>query len=129
MVTPPACETTFGCTTHYGFKSTLAIQQPGNSVRVASPPEAAQLRDQLARLGDERRGRGSSLKGRKVAVKYRDESGNTWAGRRSATRLAAREAESRCKAGRLFSQNGGFPQGFAQETPQGETLSVVQNLR
>jgi len=45
---------------------------------------ADQLKDQLSRLGDEadyRRGRGSSLKGRKVAIKYRDSSGNTWAGR------------------------------------------------
>src|SRR5215475_1381465 len=47
--------------------------------------KAAELKDQLSRLGDEaaykRTGRGSSLKGRKVAVKYRDKSGNTWAGR------------------------------------------------
>src|SRR6476620_7162696 len=46
--------------------------------------KAAQLRDQLSRLGDEdykRKSRGSSLKGRKVAIKYRDKSGNTWAGR------------------------------------------------
>jgi DNA-binding protein H-NS len=47
--------------------------------------KAGELRDQLARLGDEaaykRMGRGSSLKGRKVAIKYRDKSGNTWAGR------------------------------------------------
>jgi DNA-binding protein H-NS len=47
--------------------------------------KAAQLRDQLSRLGEEadykRRGRGSSLRGRKVAIKYRDKSGNTWAGR------------------------------------------------
>jgi DNA-binding protein H-NS len=46
---------------------------------------AAQLKDQLSRLGGEadykRKGRGSSLKGRKVAIKYRDKSGNTWAGR------------------------------------------------
>jgi hypothetical protein len=46
--------------------------------------KAAQLRDQLSRLGEEadykRKGRESSLKGRKVAVKYRDKSGNTWAG-------------------------------------------------
>src|SRR5215472_4251217 len=40
---------------------------------------AAQLRDELSRLsGGERRSR---LKGRKVPVKYRDRSGNTWAGR------------------------------------------------
>jgi DNA-binding protein H-NS len=47
--------------------------------------EAAQLKDQLSRLGGEigykgREGR-SLLKGRKVAVKYRDKSGHTWAGR------------------------------------------------
>jgi H-NS histone family len=46
---------------------------------------AGQLRDQLSRLGSEinssRRGRPSLLKGRRVPVKYRDGSGNTWAGR------------------------------------------------
>jgi DNA-binding protein H-NS len=46
---------------------------------------ATQLQDQLSRLGAKvdykRRGRGSSLKGRKIAAKYRDRSGNTWAGR------------------------------------------------
>jgi hypothetical protein len=44
-----------------------------------------ELRDQLSRLGGEvgngRRGRGSVLKGRKAAIKYRDRQGNTWAGR------------------------------------------------
>jgi DNA-binding protein H-NS len=42
-----------------------------------------ELEGQLSRLGHEigRTGRGSALKGRKVAVKYRDRSGNTWAGR------------------------------------------------
>jgi DNA-binding protein H-NS len=47
--------------------------------------KADQLKDQLSRLGGEvgngRRGRRGSLKGRKVAIKYRDRSGNTWAGR------------------------------------------------
>jgi len=48
--------------------------------------KAAQLKEQLSRLSDEaggyrKRGRGSSLRGRKVAIKYRDRSGNTWAGR------------------------------------------------
>ena len=44
---------------------------------------AQDLRDQLARLGQEvsPRTRVSSLKGRSVPVKYRDKSGNTWAGR------------------------------------------------
>jgi DNA-binding protein H-NS len=44
---------------------------------------AQDLRDQLARLGHEvsPRTRVSSLKGRSVPVKYRDKSGNTWAGR------------------------------------------------
>jgi DNA-binding protein H-NS len=31
--------------------------------------------------GYKKRGRGSTLRGRKVAIKYRDKSGNTWAGR------------------------------------------------
>ena len=42
------------------------------------------LRSQLARLGTEiapSRGRGGSLKGKKVPPKYRDSAGNTWAGR------------------------------------------------
>src|ERR1700745_878186 len=48
--------------------------------------KAAQLKELLSRLGDEaggykKRGRGSSLRGRKVTIKYRDKSGNTWAGR------------------------------------------------
>jgi DNA-binding protein H-NS len=47
--------------------------------------KAEQLHSQLSRLGGEagprRRGRGSLLKGRKAPIKYRDRSGNTWAGR------------------------------------------------
>jgi DNA-binding protein H-NS len=47
--------------------------------------KAVQLQHQLSRLGGEvgtgQRGRRSSLKGRKVAIKYRDNEGNTWAGR------------------------------------------------
>jgi DNA-binding protein H-NS len=46
---------------------------------------AKELESQLSRLGGQIGSRGktrkSSLKGRKVAVKYRDKSGNTWAGR------------------------------------------------
>jgi DNA-binding protein H-NS len=44
-----------------------------------------ELTDQLSRLGGEtgnaKKGRRSSLKGRKAPIKYRDKSGNTWAGR------------------------------------------------
>jgi DNA-binding protein H-NS len=40
-----------------------------------------ELEEQLSRLG-KRRTRGTSpMRGRKVAIKYRDKSGNTWAGR------------------------------------------------
>ena len=46
---------------------------------------SALLRDELSKLGHQigSKGkiRGSSLKGRKVPVKFRDRSGNTWAGR------------------------------------------------
>jgi DNA-binding protein H-NS len=47
--------------------------------------KANELKNQLARLGNEigprMGGPRSSLKGRKAAIKYRDRSGNTWAGR------------------------------------------------
>lgn len=47
--------------------------------------KAGELRNQLSRLGSEiapsRTGRRSSLKGRRVAIKYRDKQGNVWAGR------------------------------------------------
>jgi DNA-binding protein H-NS len=54
-------------------------------VESALSHRAKELESQLSRLGGEigssRKTRRSSLKGRKVAVKYRDKSGNTWAGR------------------------------------------------
>jgi DNA-binding protein H-NS len=54
-------------------------------VEAALSHRAKELKSQLSRLGGEigskRKTRKSSLKGRKVAVKYRDKSGNTWAGR------------------------------------------------
>jgi DNA-binding protein H-NS len=47
--------------------------------------KADQLKHELSMLGGEvdtgRRSRRSAMKGRKVAVKYRDKEGNTWAGR------------------------------------------------
>lgn len=47
--------------------------------------KADQLKNQLSKLGGElgagRRGGGSAVKGKKVAAKYRDKEGNTWAGR------------------------------------------------
>jgi DNA-binding protein H-NS len=45
---------------------------------------ADELRDQISRLGGDaaaKARRGSGLKGRKAPIKYRDRSGNTWAGR------------------------------------------------
>ena len=43
---------------------------------------AVQLRDDLSKLsGSKMKVGGSSLRGRTVPVKYRDKSGNTWAGR------------------------------------------------
>jgi hypothetical protein len=45
---------------------------------------AAQLRDELSKLGGT--DRRSGPKGRKVPIKYRDRTGNTWAGRGGAGR-------------------------------------------
>jgi DNA-binding protein H-NS len=54
-------------------------------VGAALSRRAKELESQLSRLGGEissrRKTQRSSLKGRKAAVKYRDKSGNTWAGR------------------------------------------------
>ena len=60
-----------------------ALLKLRDEVEKALSRRAKELQDQLSRLGRApalRAGR-SSLKGRKVAVKYRDRSGNTWAGR------------------------------------------------
>jgi DNA-binding protein H-NS len=60
-----------------------ALLKLRDEVEAALSRRAKELQDQLSRLGcaPALRGGGSSLKGRKVAVKYRDRSGNTWAGR------------------------------------------------
>jgi hypothetical protein len=56
-----------------------------DDIGVVLSRRAKELEGQLSRLGHEigstRRGRKSSLKGRKAAIKYRDRSGQTWAGR------------------------------------------------
>ena len=65
--------------------------------------KAAQLEEQLSMLGGEvrtaRRGRRSAMKGRKVAIKYRDSDGNTWAGR-GAQPIWLREQLSRAAGSR-----------------------------
>jgi DNA-binding protein H-NS len=69
-----------------------ALVELRDSITAAISEQAESLRSQLANLtgggGSEgsgrRRGRpakGSKLKGRKIAAKYRDKSGNTWSGR------------------------------------------------
>src|SRR5262245_62213430 len=60
-----------------------ALLKLRDEVEKALSRRAKELHDQLSRLGHAPtlRGGRSSLKGRKVAVKYRDKSGNTWAGR------------------------------------------------
>ena len=54
-----------------------------DEVEKALSRKVNELQDQLSRLGRAPglRGGQSTLKGRKVAAKYRDKSGNTWAGR------------------------------------------------
>jgi DNA-binding protein H-NS len=60
-----------------------ALLKLRDEVKKALSRRAKELQDQLSRLGraPALRGGGSSLKGRKVPVKFRDRSGNTWAGR------------------------------------------------
>jgi DNA-binding protein H-NS len=65
--------------------SVESLLQLRTDVTVALRRKAKELTRQLSRLGEEigpkRKQWGSSLKGRKVPAKYRDRSGNTWAGR------------------------------------------------
>ena len=60
-----------------------ALLKLRDEVEKALSRRAKELQDQLSRLGraPALRGGRSSLKGRKVGVKYRDKSNNTWAGR------------------------------------------------
>jgi DNA-binding protein H-NS len=66
-----------------GSMSVEALLKLRDDIGKALNQRAAQLQSQLSRLGGEigNRGRGSSMKGRKVPVKYRDKEGNAWAGR------------------------------------------------
>jgi DNA-binding protein H-NS len=71
--------------------SVEALFKLRDGVAAALSQKAEALKKELRSLGEDYaevgriaihgRKRGSSLKGRKVAVKYRDRSGNTWAGR------------------------------------------------
>src|SRR5262252_5359608 len=60
-----------------------ALLKLRDEVEKALNRRAKELQDQLSRLGRTLalQGGRSTLKGRKVSVKYRDKSGNTWAGR------------------------------------------------
>jgi DNA-binding protein H-NS len=71
--------------------SVEALFKLRDGVAAALSQKAEALKKELRSLGEDYaevgriaiygRKRGSSLKGRKVAIKYRDRSGNTWAGR------------------------------------------------
>jgi DNA-binding protein H-NS len=69
--------------TNLASMSVDALLKLRNDIGATLSRRAKELEGQLSRLGHETRrtGRGSALKGRKVAVKYRDRLGNTWAGR------------------------------------------------
>ena len=70
--------------TNLGSMSVEQLLQLRDDVGKELNRKSTELRSQLARLGGEiasSRGRGSSLKGKKVPPKYRDRAGNTWAGR------------------------------------------------
>jgi DNA-binding protein H-NS len=71
--------------TNLASMSVDALLELREEIGKALSRKAKELKDQLSRLGEKvgsrKRSRETSLKGRKVAVKYRDRSGNTWAGR------------------------------------------------
>ena len=70
--------------TNLGSMSVEQLLQLRENVGKELNRKSTELRSQLARLGGEiasGRGRGGSLRGKKVPPKYRDKAGNTWAGR------------------------------------------------
>jgi len=70
--------------TKLGSMSVEQLLQLRDDVGKELNRKSTELQSQLARLGGDiapGRGRGGSLKGKKVPPKYRDTSGNTWAGR------------------------------------------------
>ena len=66
--------------TNLGSMSVEQLLQLRDDVGKELNRKTVVLRSQLARLGGDR-GRGGSLRGKKVPPKYRDRAGNTWAGR------------------------------------------------
>src|SRR4051812_38266431 len=79
--------------TNLGSMSVEQLLQLRDDVGKELTRKSNELQSQLARLGGEiapsGRGRGSSLKGKKVPAKYRDKAGNTWAGRGAKPRWLA----------------------------------------
>jgi DNA-binding protein H-NS len=72
--------------TNLGSMSVDALLKLRNEIGTVLDRKAKELESQLSKLGHgigarKVRRRGSALKGRKVAIKYSDRSGNTWAGR------------------------------------------------
>ena len=100
------------------------------NVEKALSGRAKELQDQLSRLGRasgfRNRGRGSSLKGQKVPIKYRDRSGNTWAGRGAQPVWLREKLKGGGEAGRLCCwKNRNFSQGLSKENAtQSKTLSI-----
>jgi DNA-binding protein H-NS len=68
---------------NFGSMSVEALIKLRDEVGQVLNQRTALLRSQLSKLGGEigGPGRGTPMKGRKVAIKYRDKAGNTWAGR------------------------------------------------
>jgi DNA-binding protein H-NS len=71
--------------TNLASMSIEALLKLRDDVGAALDRRSTELKDQLSRLDgaadSRKKGPRKSLRGRKVAVKYRDKSGNTWAGR------------------------------------------------
>jgi hypothetical protein len=96
--------------------------------------KAVELEKQLSMLGGEvgtgLRGGRSAMRGRKVAVKYRDKrQGRQHVGRaRSAARVVAREAEGRREARRLCGcEDGGCSESFPEESKKAPTQEVMRS--
>src|SRR5215813_13576571 len=100
--------------------STEALFALRDDVDKALAGKRAELERQLERLGGSAGNGRRSLKGRKVAAKYRDSEGNTWAGRRAQEGQEAREFPDQVSpvaASRLATASAGSaPMNLAEES-------------
>ena len=118
--------------TNLGSMSVEALLNLRDEIGKVLSQKAVQLQNQLSRLGREigNRIRRNPMKGRKVAIKYRDRAGNTWTGRGAQPVWLREKLKTECEARRLCrSKDSGFSQSFPEKNKEAPTQKVTRFIR